>query len=62
MSVAFSLVAKGRAGALESAFDEVTVEDFETMMLLWEWLRVYAACAAHDCELLRTGCLDSGLL
>ena len=62
MSAAFRLIAERRAGALETAFDEVTVEDFETMMLLWEWLRVYADCAAHDCELRRTGCLDSGLL
>jgi len=62
VSVAFSLLAKGRAGALESAFDEITLEDFEVLMLLWGWLRTYAACAVFDQELRRTGCLDSGLL
>ena len=62
MSAGFCLIAERRAGALESAFDDITVEDYEVLMLLWEWLRVYAACATHDSELRRTGCLDSGLL
>ena len=62
MSAAFSVLAERNGGGLATAFDEVTVEDFATMMRLWRWLRTYAACAVFDRELRRTGCLDSGLL
>ena len=62
MSAGFCLVADLEAGALHAAFDELTVEEFAVLMLLWEWLRTYAACAVLDHELRRTGCLDSGLL
>ena len=62
MSVSFCGLAERDAGGLATAFDEVTVEDFATMMRLWRWLRTYAACAVFDQELRRTGCLDSGLL
>ena len=62
MSVSFCGIAERDAGGLVTAFDELTVEEFAVLMLLWKWLRTYAACAVFDQELRRTGCLDSGLL
>jgi hypothetical protein len=62
MSAFCEMASDWQTGALETAFDEVTVEDFAVLLLLLEWLRTYAACAVLETELRRTGCLDSGLL